>query len=335
MPVPPGFPVSAIEGLPTPFYELKRLGRHLGGARLWIKRDDMTGLAMGGSKVRALSALLQHASSLDADTVITCGPTTSNHVRLTAAAANQLGMRAMLVLPATPPDAELRGNMLLNRILGARIVHADDDSTAGLEAKMEHVAGALRREGRRPYVIPGGGYSPIGSLGYISLVRELFDQAGREGISIDALVFASGSGCIQSGLHLGSLYHRQSVPILGVTINRSASELHGRIESDVAAAASLLGLDRTLASEDVHVLTEYLGEGYARPTPGAMRAIALAARLEGLLLDPCYTGKAMHAAMDLASRRYRPGQNVVFIHTGGLPGIFGYASPAYLSWAAG
>lgn len=331
MSTPSGFPAAALAGLPTPFYELKRLGRHVGGARIWIKRDDMTGLAMGGSKVRALSALLEHASSLDADTVITCGPTTSNHVRLTAAAANLLGMRAVLVLPATRPQANPQGNMLLNRILGATVVHADDDSAAGLETMMAHVAGALWREGRRPYVIPGGGYSPIGSLGYIPLVQEIFDQAGREGISVDALVFASGSGCIQSGLHLGGLYHRRTVPILGVTINRSEAELRQRIEADVAQAASLIGLNRTLACDDVHVLTEYLGDGYALPTPGGMRAIALAARLEGLLLDPCYTGKAMHAAMDVAGRRYRPGQNVVFIHTGGLPGIFSYSSEAYLS----
>jgi L-cysteate sulfo-lyase len=331
MTTPSDFPVADIARFPTPFHELKRLNRHLGGARIWIKRDDMTGLAMGGSKVRSLGTLLGHASRLNADTIITCGPVSSNHVRLTAAAANSLGMRALLVLQRAMAGSEPRGNMLLNHILGARIVYADANSAAAAaaEAKMAEVANELRLSGARPYVIPGGGFSPIGAIGYIELVRELYQQADDEGISIDAMVFASGSGCIQSGLHLGCLYHGKQADILGVTINRSVAELRDRVACDVAKAAMMIGLDKPLKAEEIHILPEYLGAGYAIPTSGGMAAIDLVARMEGILLDPCYTGKAMDAAIDLATRRFHRQQNVVFIHTGGLPGIFSYASAEY------
>lgn len=329
MATPPDFPVANIARFPTPFHELNRLNRHLGGARVWIKRDDMTGLAMGGSKVRSLGTLLGHASSLKADTIITCGPISSNHVRLAAAAANSQGMRAVLVLGRRQPDSELKGNMLLNHILGARIVYAADDSPGSMDAKMLEVANELRLSGARPYVIPGGGFSPIGAIGYIELVRELYKQADDEGIAIDAIVFASGSGCIQSGLHLGCLYYEKSATILGVTINRSVAELRDRIHTDVAKAAMMIKLDKQLKAEELHILPGYLGHGYAVPTSRGMAAIDLVARLEGVLLDPCYTGKAMDAAIDLATHMFHRRQNVVFIHTGGLPGIFNYPSEEY------
>jgi L-cysteate sulfo-lyase len=334
----PDFPAVNIARFPTPFHELQRLNRRLGGARIWIKRDDMTGLAMGGSKARSLATLLGEASRLNADTIVTCGPVSSNHVRLTAAAANSQGMGAVLVLQPRKPNSDLQGNMLLNHILGARIVYANDDSPAALEAKVAEAASELRLAGARPYVIPGGGFSPLGAIGYIELVRELYEQARDEGIAIDAIVFASGSGCIQSGLHLGSLYYEKSATksatnksatILGVTINRPVAELRDRIETDVAKAAAMIRLEKQPGADELHILSGYLGEGYSVPTSKGMAAIDLLARMEGILLDPCYTGKAMAAAIDVATREFHRGQNVVFIHTGGLPGIFNYPSEAY------
>jgi L-cysteate sulfo-lyase len=315
---------------PTSLQELKRLSCHLGGARLWVKRDDMTGLAFGGSKTRALGTLLGRAVAQGADTIITCGPTTSNHVRLTAAAANQLGLNAILVLKRPEVSSvAMQGNMLLNHVLGARIVYADVDSLASLEPVMQVLAGEQTAVGRRPFIIPGGGYSPVGALGYIGLVQELVQQAAAYRIDVDAVVVASGSGCIQSGLLLGGLAIDAKLPFYGITINRSIAELTPRILHDVEAAGHLIGLDRSLDPDQVVILDDYLGPGYAVPSEAGMAAIDLLARMEGLLLDPCYTAKSMAGAIDLATRCFKPGQNVIFIHTGGTPGIFNYAD--YLS----
>ncbi len=319
-------PACALTQSPTPLQALDRLSDHLGGARIWVKRDDLTGLALGGSKTRALGTLMGQALAEQADTVITCGPTTSNHVRLTAAAANRLGLKIVLVLKRpSEGNVELQGNMLLNHVLGARIVFADVDSLAGLEPRMEEVADQLRSQGARPFIIPGGGYSPVGAAGYIPLVQELLTQSAAEGFDIDALVFASGSGCIQSGLLLGCLAHQVELPIIGITINRSTGELKARIAHDVAHASALVGVRSPLPKDRIVVLEHYLGSGYAIPSEAGMHAIDILARKEGLLLDPCYTGKSMAGAMDLATTRFRPGNNIVFIHTGGSPGIFGYA----------
>ncbi|MBD9667094.1 D-cysteine desulfhydrase family protein [Variovorax sp. VRV01] len=319
-------PVAQTGVYPTPLQPLERLSRQLGGARLWVKRDDLTGLAFGGSKTRSLGTLLGRALAEGANTVITCGPTTSNHVRLTAAAANQLGLKVVLVLRQPKDGAPaLQGNMLLNQVLGARLVYAEVDGLAGLEPVMEQVAEALRGQGAKPFIIPGGGYSPTGALGYIGLVQELAQQSQAAGFGIDAVVFASGSGCIQSGLLLGALATGTRLPVIGLTINRSVAELVPRIHHDVQAAAALIGLDGHLPADAVQVLDDYIGQGYAIPSEAGMEAIDLLAREEGLLLDPCYTGKSMAGAMDLARLRFKPGQNVVFIHTGGTPGIFSYA----------
>jgi 1-aminocyclopropane-1-carboxylate deaminase/D-cysteine desulfhydrase-like pyridoxal-dependent ACC family enzyme len=257
--------------------------------------------------------------------VITCGPVTSNHVRLTAAAANRLGLKTVLVLRGAGGwDEELQGNMLLNHVLGARLVFEDVDTLAELEQGMEREARALRARGAHPFIIPGGGYSPVGALGYIGLAAELQQQSAEAGFDMDGVIFASGSGCIQSGLLLGCLARGMRVPLIGLTINRSVQELEPRTRHDVQAAAAEIGLGGHLHDGAIEVLDDYIGPGYALPSDAGMEAIDLAARMEGLLLDPCYTGKAMAGAMDLAVRRFRPGQNIVFIHTGGTPGIFGY-----------
>jgi L-cysteate sulfo-lyase len=319
-------PVAAVGEYPTPLQELKHLSKHLGGARLWVKRDDLTGLALGGSKTRSLSTLFGRALADGADTVITCGPTTSNHVRLTAAAANRLGLKVVLVLRRpSGGTAPLQGNMLLNHVLGARLVYAEAASLADLEPVMERVALELMEQGAKPFIIPGGGYSPVGAIGYIGLVQELVQQSAAAGFGIDAVVFASGSGCIQSGLLLGGMATGERLSVIGLTINRSVSELRSRIVHDVEAAAGLIGLDTPLSEDEVRVIDDYLGSGYAIPSDAGMAAIDLLARTEGLLLDPCYTGKSMAGAMDLSVRRFEQGQNLVFIHTGGTPGIFGYA----------
>lgn len=317
-------PIARVGYYPTPLEYLGRLTKKLGGARIWAKRDDLTGLALGGSKTRALSTLLGAAISQGADTVITCGPVTSNHVRLTAAAANRLGLKVVLVLRSNG-DPVWQGNMLINSVLKARIVYADVVDLAELDPVMVRVAADVSAEGGRPYIVPGGGYSPVGAAGYLGLVGELKSQSIDHGFAIDGLVFASGSGCIQSGLHLGNAYHETSYSVLGVTINRSVHELKSRVHHDVAEAAKLLDMDFELPQSEINVLQDYLGPGYAVPSEAGMEAIDLLARTEGLLLDPCYTGKAMAAVIDIARTEFSSEHNLVFIHTGGTPGIFSYA----------
>jgi 1-aminocyclopropane-1-carboxylate deaminase/D-cysteine desulfhydrase-like pyridoxal-dependent ACC family enzyme len=169
-------------------------------------------------------------------------------------------------------------------------------------------------------------YLDTANIGYVGLVQELIQQSAEEGFDIDGVVFASGSGCIQSGLLVGALAAGVCMPVIGLTINRSVEELMPRIQHDVEAAAALIGLDGHLPMGAVQVLDDYLGPGYAVPSKAGMEAIDLLAQMEGLLLDPCYTGKSMAGAMDLAVRRFEPGQNVIFIHTGGTPGVFSYAA---------
>lgn len=322
------FPTAPIGHYPTPLEELRHLSRDIAGPRIWVKRDDLTGVAMGGSKTRALGTLLGHALTEGADTIITCGPTTSNHVRLTAAAANKLGLDTVLVLrkptEGIPTDDGYQGNMLLNHVLGAKIVYADASSLADLDPVMQQFATDLVAQGKKPFIIPGGGYSPFGAIGYLGLVEELRNQAATNGIKVDAVICASGSGCIQSGLHLGNLFHGTDFPIIGLTINRAVEELIPRIKHDVQVAADMLGI-AVPERLPIEVLDDYIGPGYARPSVPAMDAIERVAKLEGLLLDPCYTGKAMAGVIDLARNRFKVGENIVFIHTGGSPGIFTYS----------
>lgn len=318
--------ITSIGHYPTPLEELPRLSRALGGARVWVKRDDLTGLAFGGSKTRALAGLLSEALAHGADTIVTCGPTTSNHVRLAAAAANRMGLKAVLVIRNQAGSApEVQGNLLLNAMLGAVTVPANVQSLAELDQVMQQTAEGLIEQGHRPFIIPGGGFAPAGSAGYLGLVDELADQTRKRGFDPDAVVFASGSGCIQSGLLACQALRGVRSPVLGITINRSSIELVNRIQAEVEATRERLGVTASAENGAIRVLDEYLGPGYAVPSQEGLEAISMLAELEGLMLDPCYTGKAMAAVCDLARREFKPCQNIVFIHTGGSPGIFSYA----------
>ena len=328
-PCPSPIPVAPVGHYPTPLEELRALSKIIDGPRIWVKRDDLTGVAMGGSKTRALATLLGDALSRRADTVITCGPVTSNHARLTAAAANRLGLNAVLVLQhpgeKLPRQQGHQGNMLLNHLLGTRIEYVAAQSLSDLEPAMQHMAAKLASQGKRPYVIPGGGYSPVGALGYLGLVEELAQQSALHGFKIDAVICASGSGCMQSGLILGKAFHRGAYPIIGITINRGVGELAARIAHEVENAARLAGINVGLQPTDICILDAYNQDGYGIPSQAGIAAIKLLAKEEGLLLDPCYTGKAMAGVMDLARTKFVAGQNIVFIHTGGSPGIFSYS----------
>ncbi len=311
--------------LPTPLEPLERLSSELGGPRIYVKRDDCTGLAGGGNKTRKLEFLLADAVRLGADTILTSGAVQSNHARQTAAACAMLGLRCVLFLqrrvPGRGPNYERSGNLLLDRIAGAEVHVLPGEADAG--AAVEEHTSTLREEGRKPYVIPGGGSNAIGALGYVECARELFAQAAEMGMEIDAIVHASASRGTQAGLAVGLAELKVPIRLLGISVSSSAATARTTIER--IAAATCEGLGRPTRFAEIEVDDRFIGEGYGVPTPGGMSAIELVARLEGLLLDPVYTGKAMAALIELVSEgRFAPSENVVFLHTGGWPALFAY-----------
>ncbi len=328
------FPRVALAHLPTPLEPLERLSAHLGarpggGPRLFIKRDDCTGLAFGGNKTRKLEFLLAEALDRGADTVITAGGVQSNHVRQTAAAAAKLGLKAELVLVRNVPwpadDYARTGNIQLDRLLGAR-VHLFPPET-DREAALTELAAELTAAGARPYVVPVGGSNEIGALGYAACARELAAQAEAMLGGFDYLVFASSSGGTQGGLTAGLALLGHRARAIGIDVDADPPMVEAVSRTLAAATAERLGARGPEAADRVEVVAGYAGERYGLPTEGMKRAVELIARLEGILLDPVYSGKAMAGLIGLIEAgRFRPRDRVVFLHSGGTPALFAYRS---------
>jgi L-cysteate sulfo-lyase len=323
-------PRAALCHAPTPLEPLPALTALLSGddgPQLWIKRDDCTGLATGGNKTRKLEFLMGAALEEDADTVITVGALQSNHCRQTAAAAARLGMRCVLLLEDRVRQANPRyrtsGNRFLDDLLGAEVRHfpAGHDTDADAAALVEQ----LRAEGRRPYVIPGGGSNPVGALGYVRCAVELAEQAYQRGISVDAVWHATGSTGTQAGLVAGFHGLQSDTRVVGVSVNHPAS-VHGPdVLSLARATVAHLGLPADVDPARVRVEDGFVGDGYGLPTPEMVEAVTLFARHEGVLLDPVYTGKAASALVAaLRHGALNDAGHVVFLHTGGAVGLFAY-----------
>ena len=314
-------PRVPLAALPTPVQDTPRLARHLGLARLLVKRDDLTGLAMGGNKARKLEFDLAPAASGELDVVLTVGGTQSNHAVLTAAAARSLGLDVKLVLGG--PDVALRkGNLLLAALYGAetRYLVGDDDNDS-LAAAMDEWAGELRATGRRPFCVPLGGSTPHGALGYVLAMRELATQLGSGEVQ---LVAAVGSCGTLAGLALGAKLFFPAARVVGISVSRTAGAIAERTADLAAESARLLGREPLLGASDVEAHDEFRGE-YGVATEAGREAILDSARLEGLLLDPVYTGKAMAGLFGLArAGLLDPDVPVVFLHTGGLPILFSF-----------
>ena len=311
--------------LPTPLEPLERLSRELGGPKIWVKRDDLTGLAGGGNKTRKLEFLLGEALEGGADTVMTAGAVQSNHARQTAAACARLGLACELFLvegaPGRGESYGRSGNVLIDRILGAKLRILPGSSNT--ETAMEERAEALRGEGRRPYVIPVGGSNAVGALGYVECACELSAQAHEMSLVIDALIHASASHGTQAGLVVGLAVAGVEARLLGVGVSGSAQQARANVERIATATCERLGSPPRYA--EIEVDDRFVGEGYGIPTPEGLAAIRLLARLEGLLLDPVYTGKAMAGLVAMIREgRFSDEQNVVFLHTGGWPALFAY-----------
>ncbi|MGA9533382.1 MAG: D-cysteine desulfhydrase family protein [Anaerolineales bacterium] len=302
--------------LPTPVQPLTRLGKQL-GIELWVKRDDLTGLAFGGNKTRKLAYLLADAQKEDADTVITVGAVQSNHCRQTAAAAAWAGLECILVLAGEEPDSAT-GNVLLDQLLGAEIVWASAD---GKFSRAEEVHQQVAAEGRRPYLIPYGGSNPLGVCAYAVAMREFLLQ----GPTVDRIVHASSSGGTQAGLVLGAELAGFPGRITGISVEPTADELTNNILKLVHETASFLDLKDVDVTGRVEVVDDYLGGGYAVLGALEQGAVQWFARTEGLLLDPVYTGRAAGGMLDIVgSGAIKEGERVLFWHTGGTPALFAY-----------
>lgn len=317
------FPRVPLAHLPTPLEPLPRLGDAL-GVELWVKRDDATGLGLGGNKVRKLEFLLGRARADRATTVITLGGVQSNHARQTAAAAARLGLRCQLVLPRVVPLAgaeyEGGGNVLLDRMLGAE-VHIEADEAAAAR-RVRALLDAAEERGESAVVLPPGGSTGVGSLGYAAAVAELVAQRGPGAPELAAVYAAASTGGTLAGLCCGASLCGVELPVRAICVAGSTSDCRAATERLAGECAELL--ERPPPSLDaVRFRGDFLGAGYGLPDDATLEALQLAARLEGLVLDPVYTGKAM-AALIADARAGRLHGPVLFWHTGGAPGLFAY-----------
>ncbi len=314
----------------TPLEFLPRFTAALGGPNVYIKRDDLLGLAAGGNKTRKLEFLVADALAQGADTLITCGAVQSNHCRLTLAAAVKEGLKCRLVLEervagSYHPDAS--GNNFLFRLLGVEKVQVVPGGSDMLAA-MNQVAEDLAREGRRGYVIPGGGSNPIGATGYVACAQEIQDQLFAKGLAIDRVCVASGSAGTHAGLLTGLVGCNLNIPIVGIGVSRDPQDQEPLVYNLAVKTAERLGVNQAIPREAVVTFGDYWRPKYSVPNRKMVEAVTLMAQTEGILLDPVYTGKAMAGLIGLSRQGYfKKGENVLFVHTGGSPGLYAYIKP--------
>lgn len=322
------FPRRRYTAGQTPIEKASRFSEVLGGPDIYIKRDDLLGLSAGGNKTRKLEFLVADALAQGADTLITCGAVQSNHCRLTLSAAVKEGLKCRLVLEERVPgtfDPKASGNIFLFNLLGAekiQVVSAGSD----MMSEMQQVAEEVAAEGRKTYIIPGGGSNAIGATGYVACAQEIIDQTFELGLNIDTLVCASGSAGTQAGLVTGFYGCNMNIPVVGINVSRAKEEQEDIVYGLVRETADHVGVNFEIPRDAVNCFGDYVGPGYSLPTPEMAEAVKLVARTEGILLDPVYTGKTMAGLIDLVRKGYfKKDSNILFVHTGGSPALYVYA----------
>ena len=301
--------------LPTSIEELPRLSDVLGGPRIFVKRDDQTGLAFGGNKTRKLEFLLAEAEANNARTLVSVGAIQSNHCRQTAAAAARFGLDCILVLVGDLPD-RYSGNLLLDHLFGAQLVWT---TRSQRQQALESTFMKALNQSRRPYLVPYGGSSPTGACAYAFAIQELIEQAS----GFDWIVFASSSGGTQAGMVVGAKLFGLSAKILGISVDEPQEILQPCIASLVAAISEYLDAQLSFSPSEILVNADYIGEGYGILGQAEKDAIRQFARQEGVLLDPVYTGRAAAGLIDLIKKNFfHDNETVLFWHTGGTPALF-------------
>ena len=321
------FPRRRYTLSPTPLEFMPNFTRALGGPQVWIKRDDMLGLAPGGNKTRKLEFLVADALAQGADTLVTCGAPQSNHCRITLAAAVREGLKCRFVIEERVPGSfkpDASGNHFLFRLMGVEAITVVPAGTNMREA-MQRVASEVTAAGRKPYIIPGGGSNALGGLGYVACAQELQQQFFEQGVRIDRVVVGSGSSGTHGGLLAGFLGNRIDIPIVGIGVSRDPVDQDPLVHQEAQAVADLLGLDMKVPREAVLSFGEYWRPKYSVPNAAMVEAVQMLARTEAILLDPVYTGKVMAGLIGLSRQGYfRRDENVLFLHTGGAPALHVY-----------
>ena len=325
------FPRIELSHTPTPLALMPRLSQAVGDVELWVKRDDCTGLAMGGNKARQLEFYFGEAVERGCDTVLSTGAVQSNYLCMIAAAAARLGMQCHIQVEDRVDNAGVdyrcSGNVLLDNLFGAQVhTCANDADEAGADAALQALADALRAQGRRPYIIPlGGGHKPLGALGYVDAAVELLQQMRRIQLAPDVLVVGSGSGLTHTGLLTGLRMAGSAISVIGACVRRDAPQQQARVVQRCERLQAMLDLPGVVQPQDVQVDDRAFAPGYGKQSDKVLRAIKLAAVYEGLLFDPVYSGKTLACTLDLIeSGDLAGGSKVVLLHTGGLPALFAY-----------
>lgn len=321
-------PRLRLAQLPTPLEEAPRLSAALGGPRILLKRDDLTGGALGGNKVRKLEFLIGRALADGCDALVVCGGFQSNMARAAAAMGNRLGLKVALVLGGEPGEPRpVVGNLLLDRLYGATVRTIDTEPRWEFGTAVEEMADELRSKGLRPYILPLGGSGPEGMAGYVDATEELLGQLQSLEVRPSRLYVAVGSGGTFCGLVLGALNYGAPYQVVGVSVSRTREYLLDQLPRATHHAAASLGLPQQPGREQLALEDSYVGPGYGVMTAGCREAIALMARTEGVLLDPVYSGKALYCLIDhVRTGRIASSETVVFLHTGGWPALFAYGS---------
>jgi L-cysteate sulfo-lyase len=322
-------PRVSLGHFPTPLHDVPHLSAALGGPRIFIKRDDLTGLALGGNKCRKLEYVLADAQQRGFDSLITSGSSQSNFALQMAAAARKLGMEPYLVL-VKGVHVETQGNLLLHNILDSTVtimeVSHPSEMFTTMPLKMEQLAEELRDKGRNPIVIPAGAFTSLGTAGWVHAAEEIAHQLRDQGTEVRYVVLANGSGGTQAGLTLGFKQLKVPLDVIGISVLNGKQEAAATVEDQIAETAKLLDLDVRVSSDEVTVYDDYIGEGYGIPTEECVEAIRLVAQTEAIFLDPVYTGKAMSGLIDLIRKgQFSENDTILFIHTGGVAADFAYS----------
>lgn len=314
-------PRQPLAQLPTPIQRLPRLSeRH--GVELFVKRDDLTGFLTSGNKVRKLEFLVAEAIAQGCDTLVTCGALQSNHARATAVVARRLGLESVLVLRGEPPDT-YPGNLLIDKMMGAELRIISPEEWPERDDIMEELAEELRAEGRSAYLIPEGGSNALGALGYVRWVSEVQAQCHDQGLAFDSVLHAVGSGGTSAGLLMGRALYDFSPALVGIPVCEDAATFRGRIGSILKEAEGRFEWAAGVELDALQLIDGYVGEGYGKNRPAEWETFLDAARSDGLLLDPVYTGKAFLGLLgELKVNPGRLGRRILFIHTGGLFALF-------------